>query len=98
MSCVPEASGCTRGFRKFRRFRQFNGGDRSDDELGDPHPRSDREVIASVIDQQDFHFATIVTIDGAWRIQYGHAMLVRESGSRPDLSFEARRKGHCKSA
>ena len=98
MSRVSKASIGANGFGKLAGLLQLNASDGSDDELGNAHPRRDREVVAPVIDQQDLHFTAIVAVDRPGRIQYGDAMLARESRSRPDLCFESCRQRHRESA
>src|SRR5262245_21621279 len=63
---------------------------RRDDELRDLHAARDREGRCAMIDEDRGHFAAVIRVDRAWRVQHCDAVLEREPRSRPNLSFDAR--------
>src|SRR5680860_764603 len=67
-------------------------GHRRDDGLGDAVAAPDREALIAEIDQEHFHLAAIVGIDGAGAVQHGDAMLEREARARAHLRLVAVRQ------
>lgn len=63
---------------------------RRDHHLCDPHAAGDDEILLTEIDQQHLHFAAIIAVDRAGRVEAGNAILESKAGAWADLRLEAR--------
>ncbi len=86
---MSRTSGTAPGFVQIRDSHQFHLRDRSNDALSDALATAERPNLLTKIHQQHLHFAAIVGIDGAGRIDHANAMLERKAGAGADLGFEA---------
>src|SRR5262245_3252953 len=62
------------------------------DQLGNPCAALDCELIGAKIRKNNVYLAAIVGIDGAWRVEHGHAVAQREPRAWPDLTLDSGRQ------
>ena len=86
-----ETSGTAHGLGHFADFGHAHLRHRRNHHLGNPHAAGDDEIVLAEIDQQHLHFAAIVAVDRAGRIEAGDTVLEGKSGAWADLRLEARR-------
>ena len=55
--------------------------------LGDAFAVLDGKGEVGVVDEQDFDFATVIGVDGAWAIEYGNAVFECQTAAGPHLCF-----------
>lgn len=86
-----EAACTAHGLGHFADFGHTHLRYRRNHHLGNPHAAGDDEILLAEIDQQHLHFAAIVAVDRAGRIEAGDTVLEGKSGAWADLRLETRR-------
>src|SRR5689334_21610712 len=90
----------TEAARSAGAWREFGGFDMlcalagRNDELSDLHATADAEWPFTEVDQHGFHFAAIIAVDSAGRIEHGDTMLKCQSRSRPHLCLVSFRQSN----
>lgn len=84
-----EAACTAHGLGHFADFGHAHLRYRRNHHLGNPHAAGDDEILLTEIDQQHLHFAAIVAVDRAGRVEAGDTVLEGKSRARADLRLEA---------
>src|SRR5438552_13725513 len=98
MSCMSKPSMPALRRVEFINFNELHLWHRQDQHLRDAHAALDGETLWPEIDQRHLHFAAIVAVDGAGRVDHGDAEAARESSSGSNLCFVTMRNCHREAA
>ena len=56
------------------------------------------KACVAKVDEEHADFSAVVTVDGSWRVENGHAVTRRQAGARSNLRFVSRRNRQRKPA
>src|ERR1700693_1382900 len=95
LSGGTESAGPARARRQLGGFHEFGALTVCDHEWRDFHAAVDAKGLFAEIDQDRLHFAPVIAVDGAGRIEHGDAMMKCKAGAGPHLCFKTFRQGNC---